>query len=129
MLNSLKFLEQDKLPHNQLKAVVELSMLTLSGYMPDVEGCHTCMALNHVMYFDPLNGILQCQNHCGIHSIPVPIGVVKAIEHITGSTIDRLFSFSLSEESLTVLAKVSEAFMLAQLERDFKTLKFYHALI
>jgi DNA repair protein RecO (recombination protein O) len=61
--------------------------------------------------------------------VAVSDGVIKAMEYITNSTIDRLFSFSLSEEGLNCLAKVSEAFTLAQLEKTFKTLDFYHALL
>jgi DNA repair protein RecO (recombination protein O) len=129
MLNGLKFLETDKYSHLQLKAVLELSMLTLSGYMPDVDGCHVCTGREQVMYFDPVNGVLQCAKHRNFNAVAVSDGVIKAMEYITNSTIDRLFSFSLSEEGLDCLAKVSEAFTLAQLERTFKTLDFYHALL
>ena len=128
MLNSLKFLESDYLPSVQLKAVVELSLLTLSGYMPNVEGCYSCMAKNEPLYFDPVEGVLLCHAHKTNRALPVSIGVVHAVDHITHASLERLFAFRLSEEGLHCLEKVSEAFVTAQLERTFKTLAFYHQL-
>lgn len=128
MLNTLKFLEQDRLPANQLKAVAELALLTLSGYMPDVDGCHTCDTHEGGFYFDPVEGITLCEQHRTPGSIPVSSGVLQAMYHITHSTIDKIFSFTLSKSGMEQLAKVSEGFVLAQLDRDFKTLTFYHTL-
>ena len=129
MLNCLKFLETEKYPPAQLKAVAELALLTLAGYMPDVDGCHLCGSEEQGdLYFDPVEGVLQCAHHRTPRSIPISHGVLCAIYHITHSTIDRLFSFTLSEESTAQLAAISEAFTLAQLERNFRTLEFYHTL-
>ncbi len=128
MLNCLKFLETEKFPAEQLKAVAEFSLLTLAGYMPDTDGCHVCEESNEPFYFDPTNGVLLCEKHRSPYTIPLSVGVVRAIWHITHSTIDRLFSFQLSHGGLKQLATVSEAYVLAQLERNFTTLNFYHSL-
>lgn len=128
MLNCLKFLETDRLPPQQLKAVAELSLLTLAGYMPDTDGCYDCSREEGPWFFDPIDGVLHCEAHRTLRSIAVTEGVVYAIGHITHSTIDRLFSFELSDESLGKLALVSEEFVKAQLERSFTTLDFYHSL-
>ena len=128
MLNCLKFLETDRLPIHQLKAVAEFALLTLSGYMPDTDGCHACGCEDGNFYFDPIDGVLQCETHRSPHGIPVSIGVVRAMHHITHSTIDKIFSFTLNNDSLKRLSAVSEAFVLAQLERNFTTLDFYRGL-
>ncbi len=128
MLNSLKFLEQDKFPLLQLKAVVEIALLTLAGYMPQVDGCNRCEDDSFPIYFDPLQGSVFCQQHRTPGSLGVSVGVVRAIHHISHSTVDKLFSFSLSEEGIVNLSQVSEAFVIAQLERKFKTLDFYHSI-
>lgn len=129
MLNGLKFLEQDRLPVGQLKAVVELALLTLAGYMPDVEGCHLCGRQEPPFFFDAVEGILLCADHKTVRALPISPGAAQAIRHITHSTIDKLFSFSLSEEGTQSLAAISEAFVQAQLERGFQTLDFYHGLL
>ncbi len=128
MLNCLKFLEQERFPAKQLKAVLELSLLTLSGYMPDVERCHMCDKLEANMFFDPIDGVLTCFEHSSVRCLPLSAGVARAILHVTNATIDRLFMFTLSEEGMEQLSHISEAFLLAQLERTFKTLDFYHRL-
>ena len=45
MLNTLYYLEQGKLPPLQLKAILELRLLTLTGYMPDLIACRECGGL------------------------------------------------------------------------------------
>lgn len=45
MLNTLYCLERDKLPPLQLKAILELRLLTLTGYMPDLIACRECGGL------------------------------------------------------------------------------------
>ena len=42
VLNALHFLSKGKKPPLLLKAVVEMRMLELSGYMPDLVGCREC---------------------------------------------------------------------------------------
>lgn len=128
MLNSLKFLEQSKLPDLQLKAVVEIALLTLGGYMPQVEGCNCCNEITTPMYFDPVQGSVLCQRHKTPGALLVSKGVVQAIYHISHSTVDKLFAFTLSQEGIANLATVSEIFVLAQLERKFTTLDFYHSI-
>lgn len=128
MLNALKFLEQNKFPVLQLKAVVEIALLTLAGYMPQVEGCNECEIGQSPMYFDPVQGGVFCATHRPPKSLPISQGAIQAIYHISHSTIDKLFSFSLSEEGINNLATVSEGFTLAQLERKFTTLDFYHSI-
>ncbi len=128
MLNALKFLEQNKFPMLQLKAVVEIALLTLAGYMPQVEGCNECENSQSPMYFDPIQGGVFCATHRTPQSLPISQGAIQAIYHISHSTIDKLFSFSLSEEGIKNLATVSEGFTLAQLERKFTTLDFYHSI-
>jgi len=129
MLNGLKFLEQGKVSHFQLKSVIELSLMTLSGYMPDMDGCHVCEQLFEEMSFDPYAGVLTCPHHRNGQSISISTGVVQAIRHITHAPLNKVFFFSLSEGGLSQLFRVSEAFVRAQLDREFKTLDFYHSLL
>lgn len=42
MMNTLTLLDRGKMPLSQLKAVFELRLLTMSGYMPDLVACAVC---------------------------------------------------------------------------------------
>lgn len=128
MLNTLKFLETDRLPALQLKAVLELALLSLAGYMPDVSGCAVCGAKSGPMGLDPTGGVALCQNHLTGRCLPLSAGTLQAVRHITGAPVERLFSFTLSPAGMQELGAASEALVKAQLERSFKTLDFYHTL-
>ena len=55
-------------------------------------------------------------------------GVLRAMRHICYSEDEKLFSFSLSEESLNALSDVTEHFLLTQTSKKFKTLDFYKVM-
>ena len=60
--------------------------------------------------------------------MPVSPGVLAALRYLLASPLEKCFSFSLSPDGLKELGYVAEAFLLAQLQRGFKTLDFYHTL-
>ena len=60
ILNSLYLLEKDKRPQRLVKAVFELRLLAMAGYMPDLVGCKVCGCYEaESMYFLPLTGDLM----------------------------------------------------------------------
>lgn len=61
-------------------------------------------------------------------SLPLDEGSLAAVRHIVYGDPKRLFSFQLPPESLDRFAGVGESFLLAQLERGFRTLDFYKGL-
>lgn len=131
VLNALHMLSKNKRPHNQLKAIVELRMLTLSGYMPDLVACGDCGDFtDEGMYFSPVEGQLFCSECVGDHTcIPLPGGVLSAMQHICYVDSAKLFSFTLPQESMDFLAQVSENFLMTQTAKKFKTLDFYKAML
>ena len=130
MMNTLTLLDRGKLPLAQLKAVFELRLLTMSGYMPDLVACAVCGDLTgEEVFFAPAAGVIYCGEHRPREGlmpiIPLAPGVFQAMRHILYSDFDKLFSFRLGEESLSRLAAASEAYLLAQVERVLPALDFY----
>lgn len=133
MLNTLYYLEQDKLPPLQLKAILELRLLTLTGYMPDLIACRECGGLpeDGAVLFDPMGGSICCpacapQGAVGL--IPLPPGVFAAMRHIIYCDFEKLFGFKLGEESLPLLADAVERYLLCQVERILPALNFYKTI-
>ena len=62
-------------------------------------------------------------------SMPVSPPVLAAMRHVVCGDARRLFSFRLDSGALEELAGVSEAYLLTQLERGFRTLDFYKQMI
>lgn len=132
ILNCLYMLAQNKRPALQLKSIAELRMLTLAGYMPNLVMCANCGAYeSDDMMFLPDEGIIMCAKCIKNNTIayPVPPGVLQAMRHIVYSSIDKLFSFTLSDQSLILLNQASEAFLINKTSRSYKTLDFFNAII
>lgn len=133
MLNTLYYLEQGKLPPLQLKAILELRLLTLTGYMPDLIACRECggMPEDGAVLFDPMGGSICCpacapQGAVGL--IPLPPGVFAAMRHIIYCDFEKLFGFKLGEENLPLLADAVERYLLCQVERILPALNFYKTI-
>ena len=130
VLNALHMLMKNKRPPEQLKAIVELRMLTLAGYMPDLVACGECEKFDDEgMFFSPVEGQIFCGDCVENHTcIPLPHGVLSAMRHICYTDFAKLFSFTLPDESMKYLSEVTEQFLIMQTSKKFKTLDFYKTM-
>lgn len=131
VLNCLYGLSRLGIPENQVKCVFELRCACLAGFTPDLFGCHVC-GNSTPDYFDITQGRLECfscrsEIYGGIR-MPISEGMLSAMRYICGCDSKRLFSFSLNEEALASLSKITEAFLVTHLERGFASLDFYKSL-
>lgn len=127
VLNALHMLSKNKRSHTQLKAIVELRMMSLSGYMPDLVACGDCGELTDSgMFFSPVEGQIFCGECVKDHTcIALPNGTLSAMRHICYTENAKLFNFNLPDESMSFLSDVTENFLLTQTAKKFKTLDFY----
>lgn len=131
LLNCLFALCRLNLPEQQVKAVFELRAACLSGYTPDLFGCHIC-GNQTPERFDMSAGQLECsccrsRESNGIR-IPITSAILEAMRYICLCDPKKLFSFQLSQEPMSQLAALTEAYLTTQLERGFSTLDFYKSL-
>lgn len=131
LLNCLYALSRLSLPEMQVKAVFELRSVCLSGYTPDLFGCHICGSQNPER-FDLSAGQLECQGCRNPESrgirLPVTASVLEAMRYICLCDPKKLFSFQLGPDTLDKLSALTEAYLTTQLERGFSTLDFYKSL-
>ena len=128
-LNALHLLETGKRPQPFLKAVMELRLMSISGYMPDLTGCAVCGTYSDDdMFFDRRNGCLYCKN-CGQSGEPLTAGLLAAMRHICLADPKKVFSFTLSDASLRKLASITEGYMHTHLNHSFRTLQFYKSVL
>ena len=132
VLNCLYGLSKLDLPEILVKAVFELRSACLSGYAPDLYGCYRCGCENPDR-FDISGGRLECMRCRNPEStglrMPVTPGVLDAMRYICNCDSRKLFSFSVSEDTLEALSSVTESYLATQLERGFSTLDFYKSLL
>lgn len=131
VLNCLFALTKLNLPEKQIKSVFELRAACLSGYTPDLFGCHICGS-QEPQRLDLSAGQLECgtcrsRESNGIR-MPITPPILEAMRYICLCDPKRLFSFQLGEQTLEQLASLTEAYLCTQLERGFSTLDFYKSL-
>lgn len=130
-LNSLSLLSGGKRPQPLIKAVTELRLVSIAGYMPNLVACENCGKYkDKFMCFDMQNGLLHC-SECdnNQNTTPIGMGIVTAMRHICLSEFERIYSFSLSNENLDALSSITENYLMNQIGRGFKTLSFYKQLL
>ncbi len=130
LLNSLYALDTLNKPLPLVKAAFELRLMCVAGYAPLVDACGVCGESEPEQPCLNLSeGVLHCFNCRGEVgegiSMPLSQSTLSALRYIVFGDPKRLFSFQIDEESLRLLGDASEAFLLTQLERGFKTLDFY----
>ncbi len=131
ILNSLHFLAKSKMPNEQVKAITELRIMCIAGFMPNLVACDRCGEYEtETMYFDVEDGLLYCENCVPSDMIfQLDIGLIKALRHIAFSDFEKVYSFKMEEYALPDLSYVTEKYLLSKLQRNFKTLEFYKDIV
>ena len=133
LLNCLYALDTLKKPRALVKAVFELRLLCLTGYEPLLDACAVCGAPEPLRARLHLSQGVLCCTACrgrlgGGVSMPLSPGALAAARYIVSGPPKKLFSFALAEESLRRLGQATEAFLMTQQERGFRTLDYYKQL-
>ena len=129
LLNSLYAIGKLQKRQELVKAVFELRLMSISGFLPDLRGCAVCGRTDPDR-FNITEGLLQCSACTSIDGIRMPLtaGTLAAMRYIVSADPKRLFSFQLSEESLRELGDITESYLSTRLERGFHTLDLYKSL-
>lgn len=128
ILNSLHLLETKRRSPQFLKAVTELKICALSGYMPELTSCgHCSKEPSGEIIFSISEGAIFCVNS-GKSGEGINSTVLDAMKFICANPIEKIYSFALPAEDEAILGGVCEKFILAQTGRRFKTLEFYKTM-
>jgi DNA repair protein RecO (recombination protein O) len=132
LLNAMYLLSKGKYPLSVLKPAVEMRMMSLTGYQPNLVCCAGCGCYEaDTMYFLPRSGEILCDNCFRIKQKKEPAvalgrGALTALRHTVYAEPKKLFSFRVSAETGRQLSEASERYILETLQHGFTTLDFYH---
>lgn len=130
VLNSMFFLTKGTKPIALIKAVTELKMISLAGFMPDLTVCENCAEENNLPYFSLEEGNLICHD-CAKPSKNVATlnaTLLAAMRHIVYSPFDKIYSFEIPDDDMKILSSITERYVSIQSEHHYKTLDFYLSL-
>ncbi len=150
-LNTLYAIEKKLYSREQIKAVYEFYAAAASGFEPDLSRCADCSCdpaeNGGRAWLDIMNGAVVCDGCLSKRSgslplpdtdafetrnilLPLDSWALGALRYVLSASPRRIFSFSPAEgESMHMLSRAAEAYLLNHIERDFDTLKFYKSML
>lgn len=133
-----------------IKGVFELRVAALCGYTPDLIGCADCgEAFPDEAYLDVMNGCFVCEKcqkkrNASVRLsrlseedefrqrnvlCPITASVLAAMRYALSAPEKKVFSFALTDkEEERCFERTTEAFLLHNMEREFKTLHFLRSI-
>lgn len=128
VLNSLHVLDEGKQKLLLVKAVFELKMAQLAGFMPNLVCCKGCACGQSDKFIFLMSGEIichKCSTDLDFRSGPtITGGVIAAMRHIIYSDMSKIFSFKLSDEEIESLSKVTQQYLLHHLDTNLSTLEY-----
>ncbi len=128
-LNSLYALAHTSISATKIKAVFELKIAALAGYMPNVFSCICCDETDDLMAFDIRNGGLVCPRCNSVGNRAVDASAVDAMRYILLADMKKIFSFSISDASMKLLSSITDEYLSIHFGKNFKTNLFYKSLL
>lgn len=143
-LNTLYAISEGKHSIKKIKAAFEIRCAATLGFMPDVIGCSECGKRDGNFYLDIMGGSILCydcnQKREKMHALPNDpheshiVSILSetakvALEYSIHCPVEKIFSFSIPDEDMTLFSKAAEQYIVNQMERSYKTLDFYHELV
>ena len=128
-LNALFALSEKIKAPSYIKPAFELKLMAISGFAPLISHCSICGQKEPKRAIvDIEEGTLLCSDCSDLESAFLSPGALRAARYIIGCEPKKLYSFSLSDEALSELSSAAERYLLAQLDRRFRTLEYYKQL-
>ena len=110
-LNALYALSENIKSPEYVKPAFELRLMAISGFEPLLNKQNTTSSSSLE------DGVIKLSG-----------GALKAADYILNCEAKKLFSFKLSNEALKELSRKTENYLLAHLDRTFRTLDYYHKI-
>jgi len=110
-LNALYALSENIKAPEYVKPALELRLMMISGFKP--------MLINK----DSASNTSLAEG-----TMRLSAGALKAADYILGCDAKKLFSFTLNDDALKELSSKTENYLLAHLDRTFRTLDYYHKI-
>ncbi len=130
LYQSLRALSQASIEKHLVRVVFELKILTLYGVAPQVFGCVKCGKRSEFYYFTSEAGGMLCSD-CLKNtekSIKITDATIYTMQYIISSTIEKLYTFTVSEEVMSELKKCIKNYREIYIDKKMKSLDLLEKL-
>ena len=130
LYQSLKALTNEHIPDKLVRYVFEFKMYYITGIGPEVSGCLTCGNTEGQLYFSPVKGGIVC-DECKA-GIPDKVMLLQStlytLQYIQSSTIQKLYTFTVKEDVLKQLQKISDRYRQIHIDKEFNSIEILETL-
>ena len=129
LYQSLRALAKKSIQYQLIRYIFELKVISINGEAPQVFQCVVCGAADRQTAFSIKRGGLVC-SQCGHSSSDMVLdpSTVYAMQYIISSTIEKLYTFTVSKKVLKELGAVIPKYMEAYVDKHFKSLDILNQL-
>lgn len=140
-LNTLYACSCGKYDLAKVKAAFEIRLAAHLGFMPEVVGCARCGRAEGEFFFNIMAGALECadchressaahdtlnDSHEASIICPLSPGAKDALVYCIYCPQEKLFSFNIPEDDMSLFSRATESYLCNHLERGFRSLDFYN---
>ena len=125
LYQSMRALENSKLDKRLVRAVYELRAIAINGEGPNVFSCMKCRSKENLSIFSVPKGGIFCGD-CGksVCGRPILDSTRYTMQYIISSTVEKLYSFSVSDEVLKELTEIMEEYLRHYVHHTFNSAAF-----
>lgn len=125
LYQTLRALPFGKIQRELVRYIYELKTLVINGEAPEVFRCVNCGAEDRKLVFSSQNHGMICSECQALapDGIPVCDSTLYAMQYIVSSTIEKLYTFTVSEQVLEELSRIMKQYTSTHMEKHFKSLE------
>lgn len=126
-LNTLYTISETDKNLDFITSVFKLRILKIIGFTPNVKECTSCKQKVNLRYFSIKDNGFKCTN-CGkldTSCIQISEATENAIKYSILADSKKIFSFSISENSLKELKIIADIYLNEKLEKEYKLEKLF----
>lgn len=126
LYQSLRALESPHIPKELVRIIFELKGITINGEGPSVFSCMHCHKKENLGFFSVQRGGVFCTD-CAklVPSVKILDSTCYTMQYVISTPVERLYSFTVSEEVLTELQRIMKEYMDFYVHHEFKSLKIF----
>lgn len=125
LYQTLRALASGKIRKELVRYIFELKTLVVNGEAPEVFRCSNCGVNDRKMVFSSKNHGLICEECKALAPDGIQVGgsTLYTMQYITLSTIEKLYTFTVSDEVLGELKNVMKQYTSTHFDKKFKSLE------
>ena len=124
LYQSLRALQSKKFESRLVRVIFELKAMAINGEGPSVFSCMHCHKTEDLHYFSVHRGGIFCSScRQGQKTRQIQASTRYAMQYIISSSIEKLFTFQVSDEILKELEEIMEEYIRFYVKHEFNSLK------